>query len=192
MLPQGARAFNQLTGHAGRAVQEGLPVNAQKSGGQQPHGGKHGVAPAQIVRNFQRSQTVQGGLLPQIAGCGVGNHHHVVMPALAQSALKPLAHQKILGQGFNGAARFADADHGRVRRVKAAKQGFKFFSAHVVGNPQARAVMARPVLARSKGFLQCPRAQSRTAYAQNNHVFAGSHLFKDGRQIPLKRRPVRH
>ena len=145
-----------------------------------------------MVRNFQRSQAVLGGLLPQIAGCGVGNHHHMVMPALAQSVLKPLAHKKILGKGFNGAAGLADADHGRVRRVKAAKQGFKFFSAHVVGNPQAGAVMPRPVLARRKGFLQCPRAKSRTAYAENKHMLAGSHLFKNRRQIPLKRRSVRH
>ena len=145
-----------------------------------------------MVRHLQRGQAIARGLLPQITGHGVCNHSHVLAPALAKGVLKPLPHKKILCQRFNGSPGLADAYHGRFCRMQRGKQGFKLFSARIVGNPQAGTGVPRPVLPRGKGFLHGASAKGGSPDAQHQHVPAGSHTLKHRRQAAFKRGPVRH
>ncbi|KAF5036751.1 hypothetical protein DSECCO2_571860 [anaerobic digester metagenome] len=153
-----------------RAVQQCAPVQPHERGGHEAHGREHGIAPAQMVGHGQRGQVCGLRFLPQEA-CGlVGDHQHVLAPAVAKGGLQPLFGQEVLGQRLYGAARLADGHHKGLFRRQAGEPRFHGARVHVVGYPQPRPVMAGPVLLRKERPLQRPCAQRGTANAQQHHV----------------------
>ena len=162
--------LHQRFGHAGRTIEQSLPVNAQKSRRQKPHSRKGRIAPAKIVRHFKGRKTVAVGLFTQVALALVGNHYHLILPALANTGLEPVANQKILRNGFNGAARFTDAHNHGFGRGQLAKQGLKALCANIVGNPQAGATMVGAILPRRKGLLHGAGPKGRPTNAKHQHV----------------------
>ena len=192
MPGKAGRILGQRAGHSGRPVQQGLPVDTQKGGGQQAHGRKGRIAAAQIVRNFQRIQSVAGGLLAQETLVQVRDHDHVLVPALAQGLAQPVPAKEVLGKGLDGAAGLADADHRGLVGRQLGQPALEGGGADVVRDPEAGAVMAGTVLPGRKGALQGAGPQCGAADAQHQHMAPRTDPGQQGRQFPLQALPVRH
>ena len=192
MPGKAGRVPGQGQGHGGRPVQQGLPVDAQKGGGQQTHGRQGRIAAAQVVRHFQRIQPVPGGFFTQEALVQVRDHDHVLVPALAQGPAQPVPAEEILGQGLDGAAGFADADHGGLAGRQLGQPALEGGGADIVRDPEAGAVVAGAILPGREGALQGAGAQRGTADTQHQHVAPGTDPGQQGRQFPLQAFPVGH
>lgn len=164
----------------------------RKAAGNSPTAERAEYRPAQIVRHFQRSQSVLLHLLPQIALARVRDQDHLVLPGCAQGTLEPVADQQVLGHGFNSAAGLAYADHHGFLRPQTVQQGLKTFGADIVRYPEPGARMAGAVLTGGKGLLHGARAQGGPAYAQQQHVAVALDARQKGGHFLLQGCPVGH
>ena len=186
VLGQSRRLGRQGTPYVARAAQQRLPIHPQEGGRNQSHGRQYGVTPPQPFRNRQRAQKMVIRLVPQKAGLGVRHHKQMFLPGAGQTFLQPGQNKKVLRHGFDGPARLADHRHQRFLRRQFFQKGFKSVGVHVVGYPQPGTVMAGPVLGGKKGFLQGARAQSRSAYAQYQHMAKTMQKFRMSVQLPAQ------
>ena len=156
--------------YACRAFEEVFPRQAHEGGGDEPHRGKDGIPPAQMVRHRQGHDVVAVGLFAQVALLFVGDEQHMLVPRVGERPLQPRLHEKVLGQRFDGPAGFADGDDDGFFGIEGGHLRFEHIGVHVVQNPQPRPLVVREILLREKGLLECACAEGRAADAQHDHM----------------------
>ena len=134
--------FGQGPGHGCRAIEQGLPVDAEESGRQKPHRRQGGITAAKIVWHFKRRKAELSGFLTEESLLQIRHHNHVLLPVFAEGFLQPVTGEEILGNRLNGAAGLADGDHHGVSGIKTSEPLRECIGIDIICNPQTASVRA--------------------------------------------------